>query len=312
MTLTINILTRNNEKSLEKCLESLSPLDANILIGDMESTDNTVEICSDFGCTVKNIKFKNDYSKARNELVEYSETDWQFWIEPWETLTSGHDFILWALDESSLIYNVYQVQKNVLVRQSRLWNKNYFKFQNPVYESLEPVTSCTTLNAVVSGDNPNRTEETLEILKSWMNNNPHDSNVYYYTAITYLMTEKWNEFISQADQFLFRSKNSTDATLLTNYYWSIVQLHVKKNPSQALSRCAHCLSQMPTMAEFWCLLGDIFVSMNQYIRATAFYENAMVFGSRRAPNDSLPIEIAKYKEYPEKMLEKIKTKLQVR
>ena len=56
------------------------------------------------------------------------------------------------------------------------------------------------------------------------------------------------------------------------------------------------------MAEFWCLLGDIYYAMNEYEKAYHFFQNALYVGQRRATNCDWFMEISKYKEYPEKMM----------
>ena len=57
------------------------------------------------------------------------------------------------------------------------------------------------------------------------------------------------------------------------------------------------------MAEFWCLLGDAYYKNRNYIKAMSFYENAIFLGSRRKTDDEWPLEISKYSEHPNKMIE---------
>ena len=60
------------------------------------------------------------------------------------------------------------------------------------------------------------------------------------------------------------------------------------------------------MAEFWCLLGDIFYKIKQYDKAVEFYDNARIIGQRRLMDSDWPMEISKYSSYPEKMIESSK------
>lgn len=53
--ITIQILTKNNEKTIVTTLESLRSINANIIIGDYGSTDGTLEICKKFNVKVKKI-----------------------------------------------------------------------------------------------------------------------------------------------------------------------------------------------------------------------------------------------------------------
>ena len=68
-----------------------------------------------------------------------------------------------------------------------------------------------------------------------------------------------------------------------------------------------CIVKNPTMAEFWCLLADIFYAINDCEKALCFYENAKILGSRRLKSCDYPMEISKYQEYPNKMIEACKS-----
>jgi tetratricopeptide (TPR) repeat protein len=66
------------------------------------------------------------------------------------------------------------------------------------------------------------------------------------------------------------------------------------------------------MSEFWCLLGDCYYAIKDYEKSKSFYENALILGNKRLKNDGWPLEISKYKDYPQKMIEscdKIKSSL---
>lgn len=51
-TLSVLILTANEENNIAKCLESIHPIGANVYIVDSNSTDRTVEIANTYGATV--------------------------------------------------------------------------------------------------------------------------------------------------------------------------------------------------------------------------------------------------------------------
>ena len=90
---------------------------------------------------------------------------------------------------------------------------------------------------------------------------------------------------------------------MTQYYCSMVNCYIKKQYNTAIKFLLPCVAKKPTMAEFWCLLGDIYYALKDYERAKTFYENAIILGSRRLKNDDWPLEISKYKESPQKMIE---------
>lgn len=123
MNLTTHILTKNNEKTLAKCLDSIIPLESNIIVADLGSSDSTLEILNEYKIKHVKIDFVNDYSKIRNDLVESTTTEWQFYIDPWETLDNGHEQLLWSITQPNTSYNVYNVQGELIIKQTRLWKK---------------------------------------------------------------------------------------------------------------------------------------------------------------------------------------------
>lgn len=90
---------------------------------------------------------------------------------------------------------------------------------------------------------------------------------------------------------------------MTRYYFSLIKCYIEKNYQEAIRSLIPCLGEKPMMAEYWCLLGDIYFAIHQYDKAICFYENAIILGSKRLKNDDYPMEISKYKEYPQKMIE---------
>jgi hypothetical protein len=63
-----------------------------------------------------------------------------------------------------------------------------------------------------------------------------------------------------------------------------------------------CIAARPQMAEFWCLMGDIYYSKRQYVKAKSLYDNAIIAGKERK-DDTWPVDLSKYDEYPNKMID---------
>jgi hypothetical protein len=57
------------------------------------------------------------------------------------------------------------------------------------------------------------------------------------------------------------------------------------------------------MAEFWCLLGDVYYALNDYEKAFQFFQNGLIIGKKRRMDCEWFMEISKYEEYPKKMME---------
>jgi len=88
--LTTQILVENNEKTIKNTLDSLVKLKSKVIIGDMGSSDNTIKICKEFELEIVDVSKQKNYSKIRNQLIKEGLN---FYINPWETLEQGEDFL---------------------------------------------------------------------------------------------------------------------------------------------------------------------------------------------------------------------------
>ncbi len=75
-SLSLCMIVKNEEEFLEQCLNSVKDLVDEIIIVDTGSTDNTIEIAKKFGVKVIEIKWEDDFSKARNVSLKNATKDW--------------------------------------------------------------------------------------------------------------------------------------------------------------------------------------------------------------------------------------------
>lgn len=82
MSISVIIITRNSGRSLGKVLESVKGFDE-VIVCDMESEDNTLEIARANGARVESIPVSHDGSieEARNNAIKLSSNDWIFAVE---------------------------------------------------------------------------------------------------------------------------------------------------------------------------------------------------------------------------------------
>lgn len=297
--LTTHLLTKNNEVTIRRALNTLKPLQCEILVGDLGSTDNTLNICQEFGCKIYSLEGIQDYSLARNTLIAKSTNDWQFYLEPWEGLVNGYQDLQELTGD---MFYVTIVQSEIATRSIRLFNKKCgAHFIRPCYENIDPEINPKHSNIIIGAETVSN-QDYFNILAEWKRREPTASEPDYYLACAHLMHHNYDKFLQLAEHYLFKETLPTTPVIMTHYYCALVQAHVKRNTELAIKHLIKCLIVKPLMAEFWCALGDIYFSLNQKDRALAFYENALILGSRRLKTDTWPVEIAKYDTYPQQMI----------
>lgn len=288
--LTVHLLTKNNAKTITKALDSVRSHATRILVADLGSQDNTIEICQNLGAEVHRLSPPRD--QARNILIAQSQEGLNLMIEPWEAVMQG------LTTQTPGLATI--VEQKIVTKEDRLWIGS--RFVNPVYERLEPQTDVDSGLVIYSSGRSDQLE-LLQEVQEWKAASPTAKLPYYFEACLHLSLGNWQSFLPLAEHYMFLDRSSSIPSIMCHYYYALVHvLHVKRL-QPAMQNISICLATHPLMAEFWCLLGDIHYHLNhRFESAKQFYENAMIMGSRRAANDRWPMDIAKYKAYPNKMI----------
>jgi tetratricopeptide (TPR) repeat protein len=289
MKITCLILTKNNEKTLPQTLAALKDLP--VIVGDLGSNDGTEAACKEIEfvrLTAKN------FAAGRNELSNMVGDGLVFHIEPWEILTKP------LKDLSKNKYKISILQDSIITKEVRIWPaQETVLFENPLYPKV--TAKGLEQDIILYSKGPNISlQQGLEILNQWQEDKPKLPDVTYYRACLYLSNRRYDDFILEAKRYLLLEKKNMPS-LMTRYYLSLIFLHVKNNPRDAIKNLLYCISHRPELSELWSALGDCFYKMNSYKKAKAFYENALALGGHRKNND-WPLEIDKCLEYPEKMI----------
>lgn len=299
MDLTTQIIIRNNKFSILNTLESIVPLNSKVLVANIGSNDGTVDLCREMGCQVFNFELGTGHDYIRNFMCQKSNTDWQLYLHPWESLIQGHQNII---SEKYDCTKITIIQNSFVSQETRVWKKSKgFQFRNPIYEILD--TEGVGSDSCVSSLGDNDYKYNLERVKEWKDRQPANKEPYYYYAASLLALGMYDDFLNAAEHYMFLEPKPTKNNILNRYYYALVQVFHKRQVKPALQNLNICISIMPLMAEFWCLIGDIYYHLyNKFSTSKEFYENALLLGNRRLVDDGWPMDVSKYDEYPNKMI----------
>ncbi|MFC1553165.1 glycosyltransferase family 2 protein [candidate division KSB1 bacterium] len=81
LPLSLCLIVKNEAKNLERCLDGISKLANEILVLDNGSDDGTQEVAQVLGAQVFSNEWDEDFSAARNLLLEKAQNDWILWID---------------------------------------------------------------------------------------------------------------------------------------------------------------------------------------------------------------------------------------
>ena len=93
MKLSIGLIMKNEEKHIRRCMEGLkkitSEIEAEIIIHDTGSTDNSVAIAKEYTPYVYQIEWRKDFAWARNHGLRMARGEWFMFIDVDEEVIDG-------------------------------------------------------------------------------------------------------------------------------------------------------------------------------------------------------------------------------
>lgn len=104
--ITAVILTKNEEKNIGACLQSLKFCDEIIVIDDF-STDETTKIAKENSVTVFQRKLSGDFSAQRNFGLERAKNSWIFFVDADERVSPKLQKEIEHIDGDSSVYSYY-------------------------------------------------------------------------------------------------------------------------------------------------------------------------------------------------------------
>jgi tetratricopeptide (TPR) repeat protein len=87
--LSVCVITKNEEQTLARCLNSVRGIADQIVVVDTGSTDRTVEMARENGAEVYSFAWNDDFSAARNAALEHATGDWVLTLDADEEFPSA-------------------------------------------------------------------------------------------------------------------------------------------------------------------------------------------------------------------------------
>jgi len=142
------IITKNEEKNISRCLNSLKWANE-IIVVDSGSTDKTVEICKQYGCKVHLTEWLG-YGSTKKLAVNFASNDWIFSIDADEEVSKELSTKIQKMMNSPKNDGYFVKRKSFYLKKMihfsgwqndyplRLFNKKRGNFNNAlVHESVE-------------------------------------------------------------------------------------------------------------------------------------------------------------------------------
>ncbi|MBP3475994.1 MAG: glycosyltransferase family 2 protein [Lachnospiraceae bacterium] len=152
--ISVCIITKNEEKNIEKCLAPLIPYNFEIIIVDTGSTDRTKEIALKYTDKVYDFEWIDDFSAARNFSLKKASHNYVLVLDSDEFLTDINiDGVCKAIEEHpggvGLLYRQNYYDSNGMPtcypdRVERLFHKRRYHYIYTIHEQVADIHTNST------------------------------------------------------------------------------------------------------------------------------------------------------------------------
>lgn len=288
VTISLCMIVKNEEKTLERCLESIKKAVDEIIIVDTGSFDRTKEIAKKYTEKIYDFTWDDDFSAARNYSFAKATMDFCMWMDaddlmPQESLVKFIEYkktLSSSIDTVMMKYNIsFDTNDNPTFsyyRERIIKNCKNAKWEGEIHEVIIPFGNIVYTDIAIShkkieNKNPSRNLYIYEkILSSGKSLGARHQFYYskelYYNGKYYKAIDEFEKFLNDKSGWI---ENKIDACEHLSYcYGKVGNINL-----EILSLFRSFEYDVPR-AEICCDIGNYFFRLNKYKQAVFWYKMA--------------------------------------
>lgn len=288
ITISLCMIVKDEEKTLERCLSSIKDIVDEIIIVDTGSTDKTKEIAKKFNSKIYDFKWIDDFAAARNFSFSKATKEYVFWLDGDDYLDDENinnfrdlkDQLDRNIDTVTMEYSLtrdengqttYSLRRNRLVKRL-----NGFKWIGKVHEYLDVGGVSFHSNVCVNhGKVKSSGSRNLDIFKKMEASGVEFTtrDLFYYSNELFY-NGYYEEAIRKYEKFLdnnlgwIEDKKVAIANLIQCYSFT-------NKPEKKIELILKSFEFDVPRADICCRLAEIFMGNNEVKQAIFWYKVAM-------------------------------------
>lgn len=241
--LSLCMIVKNEEKHLERCLNSCAKYVQEMIIVDTGSTDRTIEIAEKFGAKIFHYEWDNNFSNARNYSIKKSTGDFNLILDADEVIVGLNEGLLKKFMKMKNVLGVvkridffHNVDNNKISKSvctlPRIIPKNVF-YRRPIHEQVNSSLPVMELDIQIEHfgyleDLNLKVDRNIEIILSELDKNPNDNYMLYQAAQTYFSAKNYEEATKWFDKYIEKANPPEEPyyrLAFTNAMYSAAHIH---------------------------------------------------------------------------------------
>ena len=275
-SISLAMIVRDSEKTLDRCLSSFSQISDEIIVVDTGSVDNTIDIARKYTNKIYHFKWINDFSAARNFSFSKCTGDFIHWCDSDDYMLSEDIAKLKAYDFSDkeilILPYAYSHDEfgsvNCFVPRERIIKRSLNPvWQKRIHEYLPMNGKITITDIVTHHDKQGGTSErNLEILQAIIAEGDIDSRNFFYLAKELQDSGKNDDALKYFQQFVSMPGAFWEDVFRSYHYMAQIWLQ-RGDEAKFKENLYKSIDMEERRAEPYCLMGDYYMGKQQWDKA---------------------------------------------
>ncbi|QOR36420.1 glycosyltransferase [Clostridium sp. 'deep sea'] len=299
MSISLCMIVKNEELNLPSNLQQATKYVDEIVIIDTGSSDNTIAIAKKYGAIVKEISWKNDFAKARNEAIKHASKDWILVLDADEILYAKEGLKLKDFLKQEYVKkidgfivtvcnyiepnNTVSAEKNKSLRLFR--NNNIIKYEGKVHEQVKGYSKISEIPLIIYHSGylkteiirKNKQKRNRELLQNSLVKDPNNLYYKYHLAINSYSDTKYQEAIDLLESIIpFFGGNESYAPRA--YKCLIISYKQLKNFNKMVNIANTALKQWPDYTDLHYLKAVALYNIGNYGQALSELTKCLELG----------------------------------
>lgn len=294
-TLSLCMIVRNEEQTLDRILSCAKKFCDEIIIVDTGSTDNTIDICRKYTSNIYNFEWQDDFSLARNFSFSKATKDYIIWLDADDNITKENIEKLINLKSKENTETDFYMLKYVMgfvnnaptfefYRERIIKNNHNYKWQGFIHEAITPQGNIKYLDIQIEHrkEKTNPPMRNLKIYRKALKRGlKFSAREQYYYARELYFNNYFKKTIIELKKYL-HMPNKYEPNII-DAYLIIAKSHIKlKDFSSALNVIFDCIKTHIPTPEICCLLAQIYEEFQNINYAILWYNIAMLTPSPKS------------------------------
>lgn len=289
ITVSVCMIVKNEEKVLERCLNSLEGLYDELIIVDTGSSDSTKKIAAKYTSNIYDYEWKHDFSDARNFAMSKATMDYVYTPDADEVLDeeNRNKFLLLKeyMDpqveivqmryvnqlENGTVYNFDSEYRAKLYKRLRNWT-----FIEPVHEIVrtDPVVFDSDID-IIHKPSGMHADRDIRIFEKEIERagDLSDRLVSMYVR-ELLKADSTEHFCASRNYFIKKSEESEDIEVLRLCVVILCKIAFLEDDATLFSKYSLKGELLGVCSEMCTIFGDWFAKKNELREASYWYEAA--------------------------------------